>query len=145
MPDPTDLWSVFVYLSTKIYQVNVLSRFLLFSAIFSFFLTARCQDSTTALLARLNQAIEASPKYDAAKYRSIQLLKNALAATEKNDLPALFNSYLRLYEEYKVFNYDSGFYLCPSAPVDSYPIRRSHKNNLCPPKAWLLPPVIRHV
>ena len=87
----------------------MLSRILLFSATLSFFLTARCQDSTATLLARLNQAIEASPKYDSAKYKSIQQLKNALAATEKSDLTALFNSYLRLYEEYKVFNYDSGF------------------------------------
>ncbi len=87
----------------------MLSRILLLSVTLSFFLTARCQDSTATLLARLNQAIEASPKYDSAKYKSIQQLKNALAATEKTDLTALFNSYLRLYEEYKVFNYDSGF------------------------------------
>ncbi len=94
-------------MSTKIDYLNVLSRILLLTSTLSFFLTARCQDNTE--LTRLNQAIEASAKYDSAKYRSIQHLRTALTATEKSDLPALFNGYLSLYEEYKVFNYDSAF------------------------------------
>jgi len=61
------------------------------------------------MLARLNQAIDISASYDSAKYSSIQRLRMALTSTEKNDLPARFNGYLRLYEEYKVFNYDSAF------------------------------------
>ena len=73
------------------------------------FLTSRCQDNTAGSLTTLNQAIEASPKYDADKQTLIQQLRNALAATPKTDLPALYDNHLRLYEEYKVFNYDSAF------------------------------------
>jgi hypothetical protein len=60
-------------------------------------------------LNRLNQAIEASSRYDSAKVLTIRQLTTDLAATPRSDLHALFNGYLRLYEEYKVFNYDSGF------------------------------------
>ena len=87
----------------------MLSRLLLIATVLSFFLTARCQDSTAFLLNRLNQAIEASPRYDSAKVHTIRQLTADLAATPRGDLHALFNGYLKLYEEYKVFNYDSGF------------------------------------
>lgn len=87
----------------------MLSRLLLIVTVLSFFLTARCQDSTALLLNRLNQAIEASPRYDSAKVHTIRQLTADLAATPRSDLHALFNGCLKLYEEYKVFNYDSGF------------------------------------
>ena len=87
----------------------MLSRLLLIVTVLSFFLTARCQDSTALLLNRLNQAIDASPRYDSTKVHTIRQLTTGLAATPRNDLHALFNGYLKLYEEYKVFNYDSGF------------------------------------
>jgi hypothetical protein len=61
------------------------------------------------MLTRLNQAIEATARYDSAKTQTIHQLKRELAATENTDLHALFNGYLKLYEEYKVFDYDSGF------------------------------------
>ena len=101
--------SVYVYLSTKINAINVLSRLLFIATALSSLLTAQCQDSTSILLNRLNQAIEATARYDSAKIQTIQKLKTELAATEKTDLHALFTGYLKLYEEYKVFNYDSGF------------------------------------
>ncbi|HLZ86563.1 MAG TPA: DUF6377 domain-containing protein [Puia sp.] len=72
-------------------------------------LTARCQDPTNPSLTTLDQAIDASPKYDTDKQKGIQQLRTALAATPKENLTALFDNYLRLYEQYKVFNYDSAF------------------------------------
>ncbi|HEY4065211.1 MAG TPA: DUF6377 domain-containing protein [Puia sp.] len=67
-----------------------------------------CQDNTGNQLHELNQVIEASPKYDKDKLLSIEALKRSLPGTQ-TDLPSLFNLYGRLYEEYKVFNYDSAF------------------------------------
>ncbi len=61
------------------------------------------QDSTGRLLQELNQTIEAAPTYDAGKLAAISDLKHALGQTP------LFDGYLRLYEAYKVFNYDSAF------------------------------------
>ena len=74
-----------------------------------FSLSALCQDNTANPLHELDQAIEASPKYDADKLTSISQLKTALAQSKKDDLPALFNDYGQLFEAYKVFNYDSAF------------------------------------
>jgi Domain of unknown function (DUF6377) len=80
------------------------------------FLDAQGQDNGNPLLIELDRAIEATPKYDADKLKSIEQFKLALARTKstatqtkKDDLPALFNSYSQLYEAYKVFNYDSAF------------------------------------
>jgi hypothetical protein len=70
---------------------------------------AFCQESITHLLNQLNLAIEATPKYDEEKLKSIQLLKRSLAANPNAGLPALFSSYQQLYEEYKVFNHDSAY------------------------------------
>lgn len=87
----------------------MLSRISLLLLLLPFPFLARCQDGTGADLARLNQALDVAAKYDSDKYRTIQRLRTALSATRKDDLPALFDGYLRLYEEYKVFNYDSAF------------------------------------
>ncbi|HEV3414095.1 MAG TPA: DUF6377 domain-containing protein [Puia sp.] len=84
-------------------QTRILS-IALFALTFS--LNAQSQDS---LLARLDQAIEGSPRYDSAKLREIENLKRTLAATATSDLPALYAGYAALFEEYKVFNYDSAF------------------------------------
>jgi len=72
-------------------------------------LNTRSQDSIPFLLARLDQAIEASPRYDSAKLREIDKLKLTLHATPINDLPALYKAFGALCEAYKVFNYDSAF------------------------------------
>ena len=88
----------------------MLRRILLVATALSYFLPARCQDSTSVLLNRLNHAIEVSPRYDSTKVQSIRQFTADLAATPRSDLHALFNGYLKLYEEYKVFNYDSGFW-----------------------------------
>ena len=108
-PLEISLRSVYVYLNTKIYAIKVLSRLLFIATALSFSLTARCQDSIPVLLTRLNQAIEATTRYDSTKTQTILQLKTDLSATNPADHHALFNGYLKLYEEYKVFNYDSGF------------------------------------
>jgi hypothetical protein len=73
-------------------------------------LAARCQNNTPLTPNDLNQAIEASPQYDAKKERTIALLRSDLIASNPNDLDLLFRRCEPLYEEYKVFNYDSAFY-----------------------------------
>ena len=72
-------------------------------------LTARCQSNLSLSLGDLNQAIEAAPRYDAEKTRNIRLLQKDLATTPSNDLELLFRRCQPLYEQYKVFNYDSAF------------------------------------
>jgi hypothetical protein len=72
-------------------------------------LTVRSQDHATASLNELNQTIESMTHYDADKERTIAGLKSAFGASKKNDLPSLFTQYLQLYEQYKVYNYDSAF------------------------------------
>ncbi|GGB15490.1 DUF6377 domain-containing protein [Puia dinghuensis] len=99
-------------MSTKTTPNNVLSRILLLLICINLLLTAKCQDNTapgSANLSTLNTAIASSPKYDTAKQAVIQQLKNTLAATPKDNLPAQFEDHRRLYEEYKVFKYDSAF------------------------------------
>ena len=68
----------------------------------------QCQDFAGNQLHELNQAIEASPKYDEDHRRSIEELQRSLSGN-KTDLPSLFNLYGSLYDAYKVFNYDSAF------------------------------------
>lgn len=70
-------------------------------------LNTRSQDSIGRRLNQLNRAIDAAPTYDAAKLRSIQQLRTALA--QARDLPSLYDGYQQLCEAYKVFNYDSAF------------------------------------
>jgi hypothetical protein len=67
------------------------------------------QATETSQLRALDQAIEASPKYDETKRKSIEESKKSFVENKKNDLPSLFTIYSQLYEEYKVFNYDSAF------------------------------------
>lgn len=74
-----------------------------------FSLRASSQDNTRPLLHDLDQAILATPRYDADKLNTIGQLKTILAQSKKDDLPARFNGYSQLFEAYKVFNYDSAF------------------------------------
>ena len=76
--------------------------------------TVRCQGNTGNRFHELDQAIENVPTYDAAKRQSIEDLKKPFLEdkthNKTNDLPTLFDLYSRLYEEYKVYNYDSAFH-----------------------------------
>jgi hypothetical protein len=62
-----------------------------------------------SLLATLNRAIEASPAYDAQKVSAILQLRNALSDSAGASLEARYSIYLRLYNEYKSFMYDSAY------------------------------------
>ena len=62
-----------------------------------------------SLLNQLNRTIESAPVYDAEKIRQIDLLRKAL---HKNDHLSLQGQYAlcqQLYEQFKVFKYDSAF------------------------------------
>jgi hypothetical protein len=78
-------------------------------SLLTFSLTTRSQDSIPFLLTRLDQAIEASPRYDSAKLYEIANLKTTLTGAARTDLPTLYTDYQALCEAYKVFNYDSAF------------------------------------
>jgi hypothetical protein len=73
--------------------------------------TARSQAGIGIVtLAELNQAIESAPVYDEKKIKAIEALKRSLAEKKHDPLTVQFSGYLQLYEEYKVFNYDSAFH-----------------------------------
>ncbi|RBL93391.1 DUF6377 domain-containing protein [Chitinophaga flava] len=63
------------------------------------------QDS---LLKELNRSIEKAPVYDAMKVKGIDSIKHTLANTGA-DPATRYRIYQQLYEEYKVFNFDSAF------------------------------------
>ena len=71
---------------------------------------AQGQSAGSPSLNQLNQAIEAAPGYDEEKRKAIAVLKTAFLRTSNEDLPLIFNRAIPLYEEYKVFNYDSAFH-----------------------------------
>jgi len=85
---------------------------LLLGLLLTLSLAVRCQKNTSPslTLADLNQAIERSAQYDAEKERTIALLKSDLLASNPGDLELLFHRCQPLYEQYKVFNYDSAFH-----------------------------------
>jgi tetratricopeptide (TPR) repeat protein len=64
-----------------------------------------------SLLIALNRTIQASPTYDAEKNRAIGVLRQNFYREEQYGTPlkSRFDLCLSLYEEYKVFNYDSAF------------------------------------
>jgi len=69
-----------------------------------FFYEASSQQSTNTLLNNLNETIHASAKYDLDKIKRIEKLKETLHLRQDP-----FESYLKLYEEYSIFNYDSAY------------------------------------
>ena len=72
-------------------------------------LCARAQVPVAPGLQQLNEAIADTAKYDGAKRAALTELKRSYSAIDKNDLPALFSVCDRLFEAYKVYNYDSAF------------------------------------
>ncbi|HVV05491.1 MAG TPA: DUF6377 domain-containing protein [Puia sp.] len=72
-------------------------------------LAVRCQNniSSSPTLADLNQAIGRSTQYDAEKERTIALARKNVLAADPNNLQFLFHLYQPLYDEYKLYNYDS--------------------------------------
>ena len=77
-----------------------------------FFFTCCAIRSTAASDSTLNVligAIEQAPVYDAAKIERIREIKDSLYAGNSGTGMVVFARYEQLYEEYKVFNYDSAY------------------------------------
>ena len=67
------------------------------------------KSKTDSLLAVLNQTIKDSPKYDADKINAIESLKKKFTSVKNSDLILQFQICEKLYEEYRIFNFDSAF------------------------------------
>ncbi len=77
--------------------------FVLFSCLCS---TAIAQRPTERWLATLNKVIDSTTSFDDDKLYRIQLLRQV---HELAGRPALYDKYLKLYQAYSVFNYDSAY------------------------------------
>ena len=64
---------------------------------------------TSKTLAGLGDTIQKAPVYDSIKYKRIASLRQELGNKNNGHTDAIFDIYNKLYEEYKVFNYDSAF------------------------------------
>jgi hypothetical protein len=65
--------------------------------------------NTDSLLNQLTRAIEKVPEYDAQKSKRIDQLRVSLYPESTNDPVKLFSLYERLYEEYRIYHYDSAY------------------------------------
>jgi hypothetical protein len=84
-------------------------RMLFFGALLTLALTVDAQQPTDSLLDRLTQAIGKAPDYDSAKTKRIDALRSSLPPANSHDQQALFDGYERLYDEYRIFIYDSAY------------------------------------
>jgi hypothetical protein len=89
--------------SKKIVKRPLLKYSLLCLAVYFQF---NCQANPDSLLNRLNTTISASPEYDARKLNQIAKLKQVVSKDHSTDS---FDNFLKLYNEYQVFNYDSAY------------------------------------
>ncbi|MEX6687327.1 DUF6377 domain-containing protein [Danxiaibacter flavus] len=64
---------------------------------------------TNKMLAELTETIQKAPVYDSTKNKRIATLRQQLGNSNNEHSDAIFDVYNNLYEEYKVFNYDSAF------------------------------------
>src|SRR5258706_15040294 len=71
--------------------------------------TVRGQAGTDSLLNELTGAIEKAPVYDAEKLKKIGGLQSRLYADTVRDPTALYQLYKDLYDEYRIFHYDSAY------------------------------------
>lgn len=62
---------------------------------------------TDSLIDELNQAIKDAEIYDNNKLKEISKLKSLVNESSKSDLSTRYDIHLKLYEEYKYYNYDS--------------------------------------
>jgi tetratricopeptide (TPR) repeat protein len=72
-------------------------------------LSVSSKSKTDSLLYVLNATIKDSSKYDADKIRAIERLKKESGTIKNNDWMLQFKINEQLYQEYRVFNYDSAF------------------------------------
>jgi hypothetical protein len=79
------------------------------ACLFLLFLLSKAQANTDSLLHQLTLAIAKAPDYDAAKTARIDQLRATLNTTATLDATTLFTAYKRLYDEYRIFHYDSAY------------------------------------
>jgi len=92
--------------TNKLYLLNF--QFVLFCFLIIFFYGKGYGQSVRKdWLSRLNKEIRQSAHYDAKKLARIDSLKKQVGSGIGQDL---FDQYLRLYEEYAVFNFDSAYF-----------------------------------
>jgi len=87
-------------------------------------LTANAQQPTDSLLDQLTQAIGKAPDYDSVKTKKIDALRASLPAA--NDQTILFLGYERLYDEYRIFIYDSAYQYAGKLQEIAYRLGDSH-------------------
>ncbi|HEY8915375.1 MAG TPA: hypothetical protein VIM87_03025, partial [Chitinophaga sp.] len=68
------------------------------------------QDGQAQQLVQLSKAINNVPVYDAQRQHRIDSLKRILAQVAPADFSKQFNVYTLLYEEYRLFQYDSSYH-----------------------------------
>jgi tetratricopeptide (TPR) repeat protein len=83
--------------------------FILLLALFAHNTIGYSRSSTDSLLHELNNAIKTAKTYDDHKLENIKKIKAAFEALNKNDLSSQYNFCEALYEEYKIFNFDTAF------------------------------------
>jgi len=99
----------------------------LFPPLFLFItFTTRAQQPTDSLLGALTKAIAKAPDYDSAKARRIARLRNALSSISSSDDLALFTAYEQLYNEYRIFIYDSAYRYAEKLQGIAYQIGNPH-------------------
>lgn len=77
-----------------------------------------------SLIRELDNAIKNAQIYDNIKLHEINKLKNLLYESSASDLNNQYNIYLKLYEEYKYYNYDSALFYANKLQMESH-----NKNN----------------
>src|SRR5438445_10688896 len=67
------------------------------------------QTGTDSLLKELTDVLARSKDYDSAKQKTITQLHTRLNTSPANDFHTLFSLYRDLYNEYRIFHYDSAY------------------------------------
>jgi len=102
----------------------MIKRLLFFLLILGKAFIVECAPASHSLFEKLRNTIESSPKYDAEKIAEINALKLSLQFSPKNDLKRQYQIIRSLYEQYKTFNYDSGFLYVRRLQQLSYQMQR---------------------
>ncbi len=95
-------------------------RILLFIPFLFLFHSAFCRQGHDSLFNKVNAEIDKKKTYDAQKLARIEKLQQDLGNATNPDLNLRYATYLKLYEEYKSFNYDKAFYYAQKLQETGY-------------------------
>ncbi len=82
--------------------------------------------STDSLLSQLTRAIEKAPDYDVQKRKRIEQLQVSLYPESSKNPADLFSLYEKLYDEYRIFHYDSAYRYAGKLQEIAYRLGDSH-------------------